>query len=80
MVVYRFCRVVFKLNALPLLLNGTLGHHLSKKKDAEFVKKMIDSFYVDDMVTGENTVDRAYILYEKARDRLASRGGVCVLN
>ena len=51
-VVYRFCRVVFGLNAL----NATLRHHNSKFKDedADFVRRMIESFYVDDLVTEED--------------------------
>jgi len=75
-VVYRFCRVVFGLNASPFLLNGTLRHHISLYEDAdpEFVRKMVDGFYVDDLVTGECAADRAYKLYEKARDRLAEGG------
>ena len=46
-VVYRFCRVVFGLNA-------TLRHHISKfiTVDPEFVKKLIDSFFLDDFVGG----------------------------
>ena len=75
-VVYRFCRVVFGLNASPFLLNATLRHHISKFKneDPEFVRRMIESFYVDDLVTGEDNTAKAFTLYEKSKNRLASGG------
>lgn len=68
-VVYRFCRVVFGLNASPFLLNATLRHHMSKFKgeDPEFVRRMIESFYVDDLVTGEDNTAKAFTLYEKSK-------------
>ena len=74
--VYRFSRVVFGVNASPFLLNGTIRHHLSSFaiEDPSFVQKMINDFYVDDLITGENTVGDAYTLYEKARDRMACGG------
>ena len=74
--VYRFSRVVFGVNASPFLLNGTIRHHLSSFaiEDPSFVQKMIHDFYVDDLITGENTVGDAYTLYEKARDRMACGG------
>ena len=52
-VVYQFCRVVFGLNVSPFLLNGTIRHHLATfaEADPEFVRKMFESFYVDDMVS-----------------------------
>ena len=55
--IYRFCRVVFGLNASPFLLNSAIRHHLSKfeNKDPVFVRKMLESFYVDDLVSGEDT-------------------------
>ena len=75
-VVYRFCRVVFGLNASPFLLNATLRHHISKFKneDPAFVRRMIESFYVDDLVTGEDNTAKAFTLYEKSKNRLASGG------
>lgn len=74
--VYRFCRVVFGLNASPFLLNATLRHHIStfKDEDPEFVRKMIESFYVDDLVTGEDDTNKALSLYDKSKNRMA-RGG-----
>ena len=75
-VVYRFCRVVFGLNASPFLLNGTIRHHLETfaLKDPDFVKRMVEGFYVDDLVTGERTAGKAFTLFEKARDRMAKGG------
>ena len=75
-VLCRFCRVVFGLNASPFVLNATLRHHISKynDEDTEFVRKMIESFYVDDLVTAEDDTGKAFALYKGAKDRLA-RGG-----
>ena len=75
-VVYRFCRVVFGLNASPFLLNGTIRHHLATyaEADPEFVRKMVESFYVDDLVSGDSTTDKAYDLYSKAKVRMANGG------
>ncbi len=74
--VYRFCRVVFGLNASPFLLNGTIRHHLATftEVDPEFVKRMVEGFYVDDLVTGECTTEKAFTLYEKAKERMATGG------
>lgn len=74
--VYRFCRVVFGLNASPFLLNATLRHHVSKynEEDPEFVRAMIESFYVDDLVSGGNNVKEAHRLYVNSKKRLAEGG------
>ena len=66
--VYRFCRVVFGVNSSPFLLNATLRHHIGKYAvhDAEFCDKMVRSFYVDDLASGENSTESAYLLYTKA--------------
>ena len=75
-VVYRFCRVVFGLNASPFLLNGTIRHHLATftEADPEFVRKMVESSYVDDMISGDSTTDGAFDLYSKAKVRMANGG------
>ena len=74
--VYRFSRNMFGLNASPFLLNATLRHHISKYKemDPEFVKKMMESFYVDDLVTGGNNTSEGHELYRKTKQRMASGG------
>ena len=74
--VYRFCRVVFGLNSSPFLLNATLRYHFSKYKklDPKFVQQMLESFYVDDLVSGDDNVQLTYDLYLKAKTRLAEGG------
>lgn len=59
---------MFGLNASPFLLSCTVIHHLSQweSKDPEFVRKMIEGLYVDDLVTGEDSVDSAFSVYDKA--------------
>ena len=53
---------MFGLNASPFLLNATLRHHVSKYNtvDPEFVRKVLDSFYVDDLVTGEDSTEKEW--------------------
>ena len=75
-VVYRFCRVVFGLSALPLLLNATIRHPLNRfvSTDPCFVRKILEGFHVDDLVSGGNTSKNAFELYSKALSRMASGG------
>lgn len=60
----------------PFLLNARLRHHISKFKDEdpEFVRKMIESFYADDLVTVEDSTEKAFTMYEKSKNR-PTRGG-----
>ena len=75
-VVYRFCRVVFGLNASPFLLNATLRHHVKRYEisDPRFVAKLLDSFYVDDFVGGGATAQESMELYQKTQSRMAEGG------
>ena len=68
--------VVFGLNASPFLLKGTTRHHLATfaVADPEFVRKMVESFYVDDMASGDGTTSGAFDLYSKAKARMANGG------
>ena len=75
-VVYQFCHVIFRLNASPFVLNATLRHHISKfiTVDPEFVKKLIDSFYVDDFVGGGSLSSEVADLCGKTVNRMADGG------
>ena len=57
--------MVFGVCSSPFLLNATLRHHLSQ---------FVEDFFVDDPYTGEYDTESAYVLYEKAKQRLASGG------
>ena len=50
----RFTRVVFGVCSSPFLLNSTIRYHLEQYQESypDLVKKLIESFYVDDVVTG----------------------------
>lgn len=73
---YRFCRVVFGVNCSPFLLNATLLLYLDSyaHDDPEFVRKLKNSFYVDDLVSGEQVDEEALVLYSKATERLSEGG------
>ena len=75
-VVYRFARVVFGLNASPFLLNATLRHHVNKYEisDKRFVSKLLDSFYVDDFVGGGAITQESMELCQKTQSRMAEGG------
>ena len=59
--VYRFTRVPFGMTASPFLLQATLIHHINKYKERypETARKLLESFYVDDLTSGCETVEEA---------------------
>ena len=73
MVVLRFTRVPFRVSSSPFLLNATIRHHMMRyiNEDPGFVEKILQSIYVDDIVSG---ADEAYDLYTKAKCILRDGG------
>ena len=72
-VVYKFTRAVFGVSSSPYLLNSTIQHHLEKYSSSrpELVAKLLESFYVDDLVCGGNNDEDAYEHYSFAKDILS---------
>ena len=70
--------MIFGAGTSPFLLNGTLRHHIEKyeKEDPEFVRKLVESFYVDDLATGSHSECDAFHLYQKIKNRMAEGGFV----
>ena len=66
---YRYARVIFGAGPSPILLCGTLKHHLKKYQDTdpEFVERLEKSLYVDDAVIGCDSVEDAIQMFEKAQ-------------
>ena len=75
LMLYRFFRVVFGVNASPFLLNATLKYHISQyEADPGLVQNLLNSFYVDDLVTGERGVEECVSLYQKSKKCLLEGG------
>ena len=77
LVLYRFCRVVFGVNASPCLLNATLKHHISQYEAYPgLVENLLNSFYVDDLVTRESGVEKCLRFIRKyVYKKCLSEGG-----
>ena len=75
-VTYKFLRVPFGLKSSPFLLNAVLRYHIDQYKeiDPEFVNKLSQGFFVDDLVTSCSDTEEAYSLYNKASDRMQEGG------
>ena len=58
------------MNTSPFLLTGTIKHHIEKyfHDDSEMAKKLLDTLYVDDLSTGNNSVDNRFDLHQKSKD------------
>ena len=60
-----FVRVISGVISSPYRLNQTIRKHIeSYEFDMNFVKKVLDSFFVDDFWGGENNFDNALKFYK----------------
>ena len=75
-VAFRFTRVVFGVSSSPFLLNATIRHHLEAHLENQplIVARLLNSFYVDDVITGASTEDEAFSLYRVAKEILKAGG------
>ena len=68
-IVYRFLRVLFGVTSSPFLLHGTIRHHLSKylSYGQQFVEKLLEDLYIEDVTSGTKTIEQGKEFYEKAK-------------
>ena len=66
---YRFTRVVFGVSSSPFLLNATVRYHLEQFLDSHeaAVKRLLQSTYVDDIISGADSDEEAFELYTQAK-------------
>uniref|UniRef100_A0A914WWH6 Integrase catalytic domain-containing protein n=1 Tax=Plectus sambesii TaxID=2011161 RepID=A0A914WWH6_9BILA len=64
--IYRFCRVTFGVISSPFLLSATLQHHLRKSGRKEALE-LAENIYVDNVLTGKETVEEAQQLYQETK-------------
>ena len=60
---------------MSIQVHATLRHHISQYSlDAEFVENLLNSFSVDDLVSGERNLEKSSMLYEKSKKCLSEGG------
>ena len=72
----RFTRLVFGLRPSPAILGATLQHHLKlyKQSEPEMFQLLEQSFYVDDLLTGESNDEKSLVIYHQAKKLMAEGG------
>ena len=73
---FRFTRVVFGVTSSPFLLNATIQYHLKKYESShkDLVYKLLQSIYVDDIVTGAQDDEEALLMYKQSKNLFKAGG------
>jgi len=69
--VYRFCRVPFGVVSSPFLLAATITHHL-KHDNSPIAELLQRDIYVDNLITGVQSVSEGVKLYTEAKQIFAT--------
>ena len=77
----KFTKLVFGLRPSPAILGARILHHLEiqRKSDPRLIELLEKSFYVDDLLTGEDNDQMAFTIYKRAK-KLMSEGGFNLRN
>ncbi|XP_057292560.1 uncharacterized protein LOC130621273 [Hydractinia symbiolongicarpus] len=76
LMICRYTRVIFGMNASQFLLATSIIKHLEKcqSADPDFVLAFLENLYVDDSIGGGDTRDQVFTFYQKAKARLKEAG------
>ena len=66
--IMRFTRVTFGVNCSPFLLNATIKSHLNQYPDTWVTDELKSNLYVDDLLSGADSVDDAHKLYNESKE------------
>jgi len=69
--IYHFCHVPFGVISSPFLLAATISYHL-QQSDNQFAEVLKRDIYVDNIITGVNTIEEAKALYNEAKSLFAA--------
>ena len=70
----RFNRVPFGNKSSPFLLNATIKHHLESFPSSKVVEELRDNLYVDDWLSGADSIDEGCAKFTEACNILAQAG------
>ena len=70
-------RVIFRLNQPPFILIGTLKTHFERfeSKYLELIRKPIDDMYIDNLVTGGESLQDVQKIKSDSIKPIEKRGG-----
>jgi len=68
--------MVFGLRPSPAILGAVIARHCKQYESDHFnvTEKLTHSLYVDDLITGEETIEGAYKLYQQAKQMMSDGG------
>ncbi|XP_066956312.1 uncharacterized protein [Macrobrachium rosenbergii] len=72
--VMRFVRVPFGNKSSPFLLNATIKHHLKSYPNSEVVDELNCNLYVDDWLSGADSIAEACVKFDKACKIMSEAG------
>ncbi|XP_076037767.1 uncharacterized protein LOC143023139 [Oratosquilla oratoria] len=72
--VMRFVTVPFGNTSSPFLLNATIRHHLNSYPVSVTVQELQENLYVDDWLSGADTVEEANTMFLEAQSILSDAG------
>ncbi|XP_066940954.1 uncharacterized protein [Macrobrachium rosenbergii] len=72
--VMRFVRVPFGNKSSPFLLNATIKHHVKSYPNSEVVDELNCNLYVDDWLSGADSIPEACVKFDKACKIMSEAG------